>query len=76
MEPGMSLENVKYKSMSFPRVGHKFESKLFRSQPKNRVRSRAHNVPEIKERQTIQGNTAILGAKTRQKFLQRQLLER
>lgn len=57
-------------------VGHKFESKLFRSQPKSQIHSRAGSVPEIKQRQIIQGNTAILGAKTRQKFLQRQLLER
>lgn len=56
--------------MPFPRVGHKFGSKLFRRQTKkgNLVHSRVHSVPERKQRQTIQGSTTLLGAKTGKKF--------
>ena len=57
--------------MPFPRVGHKFGSKLFSSQPKKEslVSSSIYNVHEIKQRQTAWGTTTIPGAKTRQKFL-------
>lgn len=72
----MKLKNADYKTHALLRVGHKFGSKLFSSQPKKEslVSSRVYSVREIK--QTAWGTTTIPGAKTRQKFLRRTPLER
>lgn len=72
----MKLKYADYKTHALLRVGHKFGSKLFSSQPKKEslVSSRVYSVREIK--QTAWGTTTIPGAKTRQKFLRRTPLER